>query len=311
MLTMFLNTNVDFMGKRRFFFVCSGVLTLIAIVSIIAHGGLRYGIDFAGGRMIEYRMSQSLTTDEVRAAVSRAGFADAEIQPVKGQNQVLIRIPSLEAAEQKGGEATPSARIREALQSERPGLGVELLREESIGAKVGKEIRNQAVLAILISLGLILIYIAFRFEFRFGVGGVVSLAHDVIITMGVLSVLNREFTMPVVAALLTIVGYSINDTIIVYDRVREQLVKLRREPFDRVINLSVNQTLSRTIITSLTVFLTALALLLFGGPVIRDFALTMAVGVFFGTYSSVYVASALVVELREASAAKAAKAATS
>jgi preprotein translocase subunit SecF len=305
---MFLNTNWDFMGKRRFFFIFSGLLTLISIVSIVAHGGLRLGIDFAGGRLIEYRLSQSLTIDQVRDAVSAAGFADAELQPVTGRNEVLIRIPDVGLAVQKGGEAPPSSLIRNALEQRNPGLGVELLREESIGAKIGKEIRSQAFWAVLIAIGLILIYVAFRFEFRFGVGGVVALAHDVIITIGVLSVLNREMTMSVVAALLTIVGYSINDTIIVYDRVREQLVKLRREPFESVINQSINQTLSRTIITSMTVFLTALSLLLFGGPVIRDFALAMTVGVFFGTYSSVYVASAIVVESHKASAAKAAKA---
>jgi preprotein translocase SecF subunit len=308
MLTMFLNTNWDFMGKRRGFFVLSGLLTLISIVSIVAHGGLRMGIDFAGGRLIEYRLSQSLTVDQVRDAVRAAGFAEAELQRVTGRNEVLIRIPNVEMAEQKGDQTPPSSLIRNALEQRNPGLAVELLREESIGAKVGKEIRNQALLAVLIAIGLILIYVAFRFEFRFGVGGVVALAHDVIITIGVLSVLNREMTMSVVAALLTIVGYSINDTIIVYDRVREQLVKLRREPFESVVNQSVNQTLSRTIITSMTVFLTALTLLIFGGPVIRDFALAMTVGVFFGTYSSVYVASAIVVESHQASAAKAAKA---
>jgi preprotein translocase SecF subunit len=308
MLTMFLNTNYDFMGKRRFFFIFSGLLTLISIISIIAHGGLRLGIDFAGGRLIEYRLSQSLTIDQVREAVGAAGFGEAELQRVSGKDQVLIRIPNVELAEQRGGEVTPSTLIRNALEQRHPGLGVELLREESIGAKIGKEIRNQAFLAVLIAIGLILIYVAFRFEFRFGLGGVIALAHDVTITIGVLSVLNREMSMSVVAALLTIVGYSINDTIIVYDRVREQLVKLRREPYMSVINQSVNQTLSRTIITSLTVFLTALALLLFGGPVIRDFALAMTVGVFFGTYSSVYVATSLVVELHQASAAKAGKA---
>ncbi len=308
MLTMFLNANYDFMGKRRFFFIFSGLLTLISIVSIIAHGGLRLGIDFAGGRLIEYRFNQSLTIDQVREAVRAAGFAEAELQRVSGKDQVLIRIPNVEMAEQKGGEVTPSTLIRNALEQRNPGLSVELLREESIGAKVGKEIRSQALLAVLIAIGLILIYVAFRFEFRFGLGGVIALAHDVTITIGVLSVLDREMSMSVVAALLTIVGYSINDTIIVYDRVREQLVKLRREPYMSVINQSVNQTLSRTIITSLTVFLTALALLLFGGPVIRDFALAMTVGVFFGTYSSVYVATSLVVELHEASAAKAGKA---
>ncbi|MBM3316314.1 MAG: protein translocase subunit SecF [Candidatus Eisenbacteria bacterium] len=306
MLTILQNTRFDFMGKRRPFYFVSAAIILAGIVSIIAHGGLRLGIDFAGGRLIEYRLSQELPIGELRDAVSRAGFAQAELQRVRGTAQFLVRIPGGAEAETRGGEATPSTLIRRALEQGRPGLTAELLREESIGAKVGKEIRSQAFWAILIAMGLILIYIGLRFEFWFGVGGVLALAHDVLITLGILSLLNREITMTVVAALLTIVGFSINDTIVVYDRVREQMVKLRRESFESVLNISVNQTLSRTVITSFTVLLTSVMLLLLGGEVIRDFALAMTVGVLTGTYSSIFIASAAVLDLRRKGQAKAA-----
>lgn len=306
MLTIFQNTHIDFMGKRRTFYIVSAIAILIGLVSIVVHGGLRLGIDFSGGRLIEYRLSEELSIDELRHAIGQAGFAQAELQRVRGTTQVLVRIPGVELAETRGGEASPSMKIRAALEQARPGLSAELLREESIGAKIGQEIRNQAFLAILIALGLILVYVALRFEFWFGVGGVIALAHDVLITLGVLSLLNREITMSVVAALLTIVGFSINDTVVVFDRVREQMVKLRREPFDSVLNISVNQTLSRTVITSLTVFLAAIMLLFLGGEVIRDFALTMTVGVVTGTYSSIFVASAMVLDMRRKGEVKAA-----
>ncbi|MCK4413629.1 MAG: protein translocase subunit SecF [Candidatus Eisenbacteria sp.] len=305
MLTFVTDTHIDFMSKRRAFFVVSAVVILAGIVSFALHGGLRLGIDFAGGRLIEYRLGEDLTIDELRTAAAAAGYATAEIQPVRGRSYVLFRISDIDVAEQEGGEISPSAEIRDALTAAHPGMEVELLREESVGAKIGKEIRGQAIWAMLIALGLILIYIAIRFEFRFGVGAVVALLHDVLVTLTVLSMLDREITMPVVAALLTIAGYSINDSIVVFDRIREQLVRLRRESFPGVLNVSINQVLSRTVVTSLTTLFVALSLLIFGGEIIRDFALAMAIGVIVGTYSSIFVASALVLELRQAAEARA------
>ncbi len=296
MLTIFTDTHIDFMIKRRMFFVVSAVVILVGVVSMIVQGGLRMGIDFAGGRLIELRMSEPVAVDELRTIVTAAGYETAEIQGIRGTNDMLIRIPLDPDLDVEG--ASPSEEIRDAIARERPDLGVELLREESVGAKIGGEIRQQAFWAILISLGLILIYIGFRFEFRFGLGAVAALAHDVLVTLTLFSLLGKEVTMPVVAALLTIAGYSINDTIVVFDRIREQLVRLRREPFQNVLNISINQTLSRTVITALTTLFTALALMIFGGEVINDFAFAMSVGVVVGTYSSIFVASALVLELR-------------
>lgn len=291
------------MSKRRGFFFASGAVILIGIISFIAHGGFRQGIDFSGGRLIEYRLSQHMPVEEVRAAVGAAGFPSAEIQAIGSGNDVLIRIP--EMIDQEAGEASPSALISQALRSGTAGLEIELLRVESVGAKIGHEIRNQAFWAIIVSLGLILLYVALRFEFRFGLGAVVALAHDVLVVLTLFSLFNKEITMPVVAALLTIAGYSINDSIVVFDRIREQLVRLRRESFQGVLNISINQMLSRTVITTLTTLFGAGALLVFGGEVIRDFAFAMTAGIIVGTYSSIFVASALVLELRQAKEAKA------
>ncbi len=302
MLTIFTDTRFDFMTRRRVAYGISAVFILIGIVSVFMHGGLRLGIDFAGGRLIGLRTSETVVVEDVRAAVDAAGFEGAEIQAVRGTKDLLIRIPDV--SDQRGGEASPSARIMSAMESQLSGVDVELLREELVGAKIGNEIRKQAFWAILLSLGLIMIYIAMRFEFRFGLGAVAALAHDVLITLTFFSLFDKEITMPVVAALLTIAGYSINDTIVVFDRIREQLVRLRRESFLNVMNISINQTLSRTVITAMTTLFTALALLIFGGEVIKDFAFAMTVGIVVGTYSSIFVASSLVLELRKAKEAR-------
>ena len=309
MFTIIPETHIDFMGRRRLFFAFSILVTLIGIASFILHGGFRMGIDFAGGRLIEYQFNQSVSIDELRRAADSAGFPQAEIQPAKGRNVAIFRISDVALAEQRGGERTISEKLRGALQEARPGLEVELLREESVGAKVGKEIRGQAFWAILLSLGLLLIYIAFRFDFRFGVGAVIAVFHDVVMTLTLFSLLDREITMPIVAALLTLAGYSINDTIVVYDRIREQVVRLRREPYESVLNISMNQTLSRTLLTGLSSLFAAASLLFFGGEVIRDFALAMTFGIVVGTYSSIFIASALVLEMRRAAEARAATAA--
>jgi len=303
MLTILRDTRVDFMSRRRVFFFVSAAAILIGVVSLILHGGFRMGIDFAGGRLIEFRTSERVSLEEMRVVVAEIGFPGAEIQGVGDTNDVLIRIP--EIAEQKGGEESPSALIRQALTARNPELDVELLREESVGAKIGKEIRGQAVWAIVVAMSLILLYVAVRFQFWFGIGAVAALVHDVLVTLTVFSLLDRQISMPVVAALLTIGGYSVNDSIVVFDRIREQLVRLRREPFRNVLNISINQTLSRTIITGFTTLFASMALLIFGGEVLRDFALAMTVGVIVGTYSSIFVASALVLEMRKAREGKA------
>ncbi len=307
MLTLIPETHFDFMGRRRWFFGLSILITLIGIVSFIMHGGFRLGIDFAGGRLIEYQFSQAVPIEQLRSAADRAGLPQAEIQPAKGRNVAIFRVTDIAMGEQRGGEMPMSQKISNALKEQNPGLGVELLREESIGAKIGQEIRSQAFWAVMLSMGLLLIYIAIRFDFRFGVGAVIATLHDVIMVLTLFSLLDREITMALIAALLTLSGYSINDTIVVYDRIREQNVRLRREPYINVLNFSMNQTLSRTMLTGLSSIVAAAALLVFGGEVIRDFALAMTIGIVVGTYSSIFIASALVLEMHNAAEAKAAR----
>ncbi len=307
MFTIIPETRIDFMGRRRWFYGLSILITVIGIVAFIMHGGFRLGIDFSGGRLIEYSFSQAVPIEEMRRAADLAGFPQAEIQPAQGRNLAIFRISDVAIGEQRGGEVPVSQKISNALRQQNPALGVELLREESVGAKVGGEIRNQAFWAIMLSMGLLLIYIAIRFDFRFGVGAVIATFHDVIMVLTLFLLLDREITMPIIAALLTLSGYSINDTIVVYDRIREQNVRLRREPYINVLNFSINQTLSRTMLTGLSSLFAAASLLIFGGEVIKDFALAMTFGIIVGTYSSIFVASALVLEMHNAAEAKAAR----
>jgi preprotein translocase subunit SecF len=284
-------TKIDFMGRRRIAFIFSGVVMLIGIISLILHGGPIYGVDFAGGTLVQVKFSQPVETDAIKGALKDVGLTSSSIQAfeAEGKGEYLIRL-----------ETTPtdlaglSATISGALSKRFGEKGFEVRRIEIVGPKVGKDLRNKGIMATVLAWIAMLIYISWRFEFRFAVGGVVALAHDVIVTVGVLSLTNTEFSIPILAALLTIVGYSINDTIVVYDRIRENRPKMQREPLERVINISVNETLSRTILTSFTVFIVLLALYFLGGGVIHDFSFALIIGVVFGTYSSVFIASALV-----------------
>jgi preprotein translocase subunit SecF len=277
------------MRRRYLAYAVSGACVLASIISLVAHGGPRYGVDFTGGTLIEARIDPPLAVDAVRAAVDRAGHKGAEIQRLDQPGQVLIRLGV-------SSERDPAAKVNEALRAAAPDAAVEILRVETVGPRVGSELRNAAIKAVFLALGLILVYVAIRYDWRYSFGAVMALFHDVFITLGAVSITNREMTLTVLAALLTIAGFSINDTIVVFDRIRERAKALRRERPETVMNIAINETLSRTIITSFTVFLTVLALMLFGGEVLRDFSFAMMVGVVFGTYSSVYVASALALE---------------
>ncbi|HEY3155670.1 MAG TPA: protein translocase subunit SecF [Candidatus Eisenbacteria bacterium] len=292
MLQVLHGINVNWMARRHIAFMVSGACVLIAIASLILHGGPRYGVDFTGGSLIEILVTPPVHVDAVRSAVDRAGFAGSEIQELSRPGQFLIR------AEIKSGHASPSDAIANAVQAGNAGRKVEVLRVESVGPRVGSELRGAAIKAIFFALGLILIYVGIRYDWRYSVGAVAALFHDVFITLGALSITNKEITLTVVAALLTIAGYSINDTIVVFDRIRERSKTLRREPPEKVMNVAINETLSRTVITSFTVFLTVVALFTLGGEVIHDFSFAMLVGVVFGTYSSVYVASGLALEVQ-------------
>ncbi len=296
-----VNTNFNFMGRRNIAFLVSGLATLIAIGSLIAHGGPRYSVDFTGGTFVEVRFDRPMDVAELRAAVTDIGLGGSEIQKVGNEEEYIFRMNEVEVATKSreilGSEiSNPYGLIEHAIKQRMPEVETTLRRQETVGPKIGGELRARATKAVLIALALMLVYIALRFPgLSFAVCAVVALFHDVILTLGVLSILDKEVSLTVLAALLTIAGYSINDTIVVYDRIREELKAHRREPIQQVINRAVNLTLSRTLLTGLTTILSLIALLLVGGTVIHDFAFTLLIGVLWGTYSSVYVASALVV----------------
>ena len=295
MLQVLVGSKIPFMRYRRYAYIFSLIIILAGAVSVVMRGGFRLGVDFAGGVLVEYRFDQKLQADHLRQALAKGGFSDAEIQASEGGETFLIRVPSPE--ERVAGEAAPSARILEAIHGELPNLKAELLREEVVGPRVGRELRGKAFWAVLVALLCILVYVGVRYEFKFALGGVAALGHDILVVLGILSLTNKEITIPIIAALLTLGGYSINDTIVVFDRIRERLKGSGRAPDAEIFDLSINQTLSRTIMTALTVFLTVEALLFMGGSVIHDFAFAMAVGVGFGTYSSIFVASALALDI--------------
>lgn len=292
MLRIFGDLDIKWMRRRKFAYMASGALLAISIISLIAHGGPRLSVDFTGGTVIEAKIEPPQHADKIRAAVDRAGIGKPEIQNIGEGGAYLFRLGLLEL------KTNAFPKIEAAIESSVPGTTVTLLREETVGPKIGSELRNKAVWAVLIAMGGILIYVGWRYEFMMALGAVIALFHDVLMTVGFISVMNIELSLTVLAALLTIAGYSINDTIVVFDRVREQSRLLRRENFERVIDISVNQTLSRTVLTVFTVVLTIVALLIWGGEVIRDFAVAMLFGVSIGTYSSVYVASALALDIR-------------
>lgn len=286
------NTKIDFVGKIRYALILSWVLILIGIFSAVIKGGYTYGIDFRGGILFQMKFSKPVTASAVRQALKEMGIEAGSVQNfgAEGENEYLINIErNVEDLEQF------SEKVREHFVAKFGKDSFEMRRTEMVGPKVGKDLRQRALLAVALSCVGMLIYMWFRFEFRFGLGAVLGLVHDVLITLGALSITNTPIDLSVVAALLTIVGYSVNDTIIVCDRIRENMPKMTREKLSNVINISVNQTLSRTILTVGTVFMAALALYLFGGGVIRDFAFTMLVGTITGTYSSIYVACPVVI----------------
>jgi preprotein translocase subunit SecF len=287
MFQIFVNAQFDFVGKRRWFYIASVGAVGLALLSIALHGGLNYGIDFTGGGLIQVRYDKPVKVDDVRRGLDELKLGTAVIQQFGDSREYLIRLPPSEQnAEQLG------ARVRGAL-AKAAGASVEVRRLEFVGPQVGRDLQIQALYAVLAGMAGILIYVAIRFDFRGGVIAILALAHDVMVTLGALSVVNLEMSLPVLAALLTIVGYSINDTIVVFDRIRESRGRgLRRGlALADLINGAINQTLSRTILTSFTTFLAAFVLLVFGGEVLRDFAFALVIGVVTGTYSSVAAAS--------------------
>ncbi|MBI3021405.1 MAG: protein translocase subunit SecD, partial [Candidatus Omnitrophica bacterium] len=295
MLQLIRHTTIDFIGKR---FLCYGLSALVLVAGIVAfvlRGNDRYGIDFTGGLLQEYRFTQPASADRIRATLAKVGLGDAVIQQFGSPTEWLIRGP----AETEAEVQNVMDRTHEAIYSDYAEANPELIRVERVGPTVGAALRQKAWLAIAWSMVSILLYVAVRFKHvDFGASGVIALVHDVLVAAGGLCLLGRQIDLVVVAALLTIAGFSINDTIVIYDRIRENLRLNRKLGLVEVINLSINQTLSRTLLTSLTVIFEVLALYFFGGEVLRDFSLCLLIGFISGIYSTVYIASAIVVTWR-------------
>lgn len=291
MLEIIKNTNIDFMGKRKFAFIFSGILSIIGIIAIIqvANGRANLGIDFAGGTAIQLKFQKPVELHSVRKALEEGGVRDFDLQDFPAVNKVLIRVKKSEQQLGKSSEV-----ITGIISQKMPSNAYVVDSTTEIGPKVGGRLRTDAAQAVGIATLGILIYIAIRFKLNFAVGATIATFHDVLAVLGLFYILGREINLILVTALLTIAGYSLTDTVVVFDRIRENLKARLKDPVDAVMNSSINEVLSRTIVTSFTVLLTSIALFFFGGEVIHDFSLAMIMGVVVGTYSSIFVASPVV-----------------
>lgn len=286
-------TNFDFMGKRKIAFVLSAVLIVLSIAALVTRD-LNFGLDFTGGTLIEVSYPSAPEISDVRSNLSDAGMDDAVVQTFGAADEIVVRIPPRD--DEAESDAELSTIVLAALQQGVEGE-VAMRRVEFVGPQVGDELTEQGILAVVYALIGIFLYVMIRFQWRFSVGAVAALVHDILITMGILAVVQVEFDLTVVAALLAVIGYSLNDTIVLFDRIRENFPKLRKANSLEVVNKSVNETLSRTLMTSVTTLLVLIALFIFGGEIINAFAFTLIVGVLVGTYSSIYVASTTLLEL--------------
>ncbi len=280
----------NFMAKRKIAMFASITLILIGIGSLIFRG-LEFGIDFTGGTLIEVGYQQEANLVQIRNALVDGGFTDASVQYFGNNKDVLIRLAPTEGE----GKDKISEAVLSALKGQNKEIS--LRRVEFVGPQVGGELKNDGGLAVLYSLFGILIYVGLRFEYRFAIASIVALVHDVLITIGLFSILGMEFNLTILAAILAVIGYSLNDTIVVFDRIRENFRHLRKDSAENIINISLNETLSRTLVTSLTTLLVLFSLAIFGGEIIFGFAIALIIGVFVGTYSSIYVASSTVLAL--------------
>ncbi|MBN1958082.1 MAG: protein translocase subunit SecF [Desulfuromonadales bacterium] len=285
------DVNIDFVGKRKMALIFSVILILVGLGSLLVKGGPNYGIDFAGGTLVQVQFQQPTDAAAIKKALEGLNLGNPVVQRFgDNQNEFLIRVEQA-STELKG----LSTQIQSALEATYAKGQVDIRRVEMVGPQVGKDLRSKGLKAIFYAMLGILVYISWRFEFRFAVGAIIALVHDVLITLGAFSVFGKEIDLPIIAAFLAIIGYSLNDTIIVYDRIRENLGKHNKEPFSFVVNRSINETLSRTLLTSGTTLLVILALFILGGGVIHNFAFAMLVGVLIGTYSSIFVASPVLI----------------
>ncbi len=293
MIELFKNPSYNFIGKRKWAYYLSIAFTLIGLVSLVAQGGLRYDLDFTGGTLLQVRFEGTPSVAQIRSSLGRIQLGESVIQQFGDAREFVIRLPLTAVASEE-----VARRVQGALSGDAALGTFDIRRVEFVGPQVGRDLQLQAVYAVIAGLIGILLYIAVRFDLKGGVAAVIAVFHDLLVCLGALSLTNREFSLPVLAALLTIIGYSVNDTIVAYDRLRENRGKFvpKGRTFAQQMNDAVNQTLSRTILTSLTTFLSAAVLLFFGGKTLEDFAFVLFVGVITGTYSTTYVAAAIVVD---------------
>jgi len=290
------DTHIDFIGKRRIAMAISGIFLLLS-VGLLIFKGLNFGIDFTGGTLVEIQFKQAPAITDVRKSLKPAGYGQAIIQEYGAPDEILIRVQN------RNGEKSSSisTAVLNALTGQFGANTVQMRRVEFVGPQVGKELARAGIMAVLIAMLAILIYVTFRFELRFALGADAALLHDVTIVLGLFALTGKEFSLPVVAALLTVIGYSLNDTIVVFDRIRENLAANRKKKKpdneEDVANASINQTLARTLMTSLTTLLVVAALFFLGGEVIHGFALALMAGIIIGTYSSIYIASPVMLAL--------------
>ncbi len=308
-MRVFQNASYKFLSMRRPAYFASAAIITIGLLSIIFRGGLRTGVEFTGGVLLEVQFSQTTEVGQIRDALTTGGTTGVQIQQLRTVGaetyDFLLRVPVGEDEDQNAIRD----QIRASLETQYSAGSFEIARGDTLSAKVGDEFQRTAVIAVLLSFLLTLIYLAFRFEWRFGVAAVIATVHDMFITFGFISLLDIEINLATVAAILTIIGYSLNDTIVVFDRVRENLRKKRKEAYDTTLNRSLNETLPRTVLTSGTTLMALLSLVVIGGAVIRPFAGVLIIGVLVGTYSSIFVASPVLVEIHDRARKRAAIAA--
>ncbi len=284
-------TRFPFMATRRRWYVVSAVLILSSLAALAVRG-LNFGIDFTGGVVMEFAFPQAASLDQVRSALESAGIKGASVQSFGGASDVLVRVLPEEGADtNKLGQS-----VLAAIQAHEPGA--ELRRTEVVGPQVGQELAEKGALAVLFTFVLILVYAAFRFQWKLGVGAIAAALHDPIMILGIFAATGMTFDLPSLAAILAVIGYSLNDTVVVFDRIRERFLSMRKGSAEQVMDTAINETLSRTIMTSGTTMITVLALLFFGGEILRGFATALTIGIVVGTYSSIYIASALALDLK-------------
>jgi preprotein translocase subunit SecF len=287
-------TKIDFIGKRKIAFVISGIIAILGIIGVIqvARSAANMGIDFSGGTVVQLKFASPVAMEKARGALARHNLKEANLQEIKEGNKLLIKVGKTSLAVGKVSDT-----IEEVFKKEFPGNSFVVESSTEIGPPVGDKLRKDTLIAVAISMLGIILYIAWRFDFKFGIGATVATLHDVLAMFAVFMLLNKEINLLFITAVLTVAGYSLTDTVVVFDRIRENLHKNLKEALPTIFNASINEVLSRTIVTSLTAFLAALSLFFFGGEVIHDFAFALVVGIAVGTYSSIFVASPVVVVL--------------